>query len=100
MPIRTAVLVLCVGVAPVAAQTFSRVETRPGLGTMEHVLAVADLNGDGLEDLLLGDKVHSEFHFTAADRLRKVPLRIFISGANVEEHFMVNNSDGTFTVEH
>ena len=84
MLIRTA-LVLCVAAAPVAAQTFSRVETRPDLGTMDHILSVADLNGDGLDDLLLGDSIHSEPHFTAADRLRKVPLRIFIS-----------RGDGTF----
>ena len=45
MLIRTAAILLCVAVAPAAAQTFSRVETHPGLGTMEHILAVADLNG-------------------------------------------------------
>ena len=48
MLIRTAAIVLCLAVAPAAAQTFARVETHPGLGTMEHILAVADLNGDGL----------------------------------------------------
>ena len=41
MLIRTAAIVLCVAVAPVAAQTFSRVEVHPGLGTMDHILAVA-----------------------------------------------------------
>ena len=78
MLIRT-VVALCVAAVPAAAQTFSRIETRPGLGTMGRVHAVADLNGDGLDDLLLGDHVQSEPGFTAADRLRKVPLRIFVS---------------------
>ena len=86
MLIRTAAIVLCVAAAPAAAQTFSRVETRPGLGTMEHILAVADLDGDGLDDLLLGDRIHSEPPSTPVDRLRRAPLRIFVS-----------DGDGTFT---
>ena len=34
--------------------TFSRITTEPGLGRVDFVLAVADLNGDGRDDIVAG----------------------------------------------
>ena len=44
------------------------------------------LNGDVLDDIVVGDKVDHDPDFTPANRLTKVPLHIFVS-----------NGDGTFT---
>ena len=62
--------------------SFSRVVTQPGLGELDHVFAVADFNGDGLDDIVVGDSVDHDPDFTPADRLTKVPLHIFVSDGN------------------
>ena len=74
--------------APTLAQTFERVETRSTFGHQEFVAAVADLNGDGLDDVLWGggrdywDRLDGE---TARDRLVKATFREY-----------AGNGDGTF----
>ena len=45
-----------------------------------------DLNGDALDDIVVGDQIDHDPDFTPADRLTKAPLHIFVS-----------NGDGTFT---
>ena len=73
--------------ASASGETFSHIITETvALGRMNHVFVVADLNGDALDDIVVGDKVGHDPDFTPADRLTKVPLRIFVS-----------NGDGTFT---
>ncbi len=84
------IILYVVGVSMLSAvasgQTFSRVVTQTRFETMEHVFAVADLNADGLDDIVVGSKIeHSPTH-TVADRLKKVRLRIFTS-----------DGDGTYT---
>ena len=79
-----AVLVLSAGIA--SSQTFSRVVTQTRFDAMEHVFVVADLDADGLDDIVVGSKVEHSEHHTPADRLRKVTLRVFTS-----------DGDGTFT---
>ena len=39
---------------PASRVSFSRVATDPGLGRLDFVLAVADLNGDGRDDIVAG----------------------------------------------
>ena len=78
---------MLVSVASASAQSFSHIITdTSALGQFSHVFVVADLNGDALDDIVVGGKVDHDPDFTPADRLTKVPLHIFVS-----------NGDGTFT---
>ena len=78
---------MLLSVANSSGQTFSHVITDTvALGEMNHVFVVADLNGDALDDIVVGGKVGHDPDFTPADRLTKVPLYVFVS-----------NGDGTFT---
>ena len=78
---------MVLSVASASGQTFSRTITETvALGEMNHVFVVADLNGDALDDIVVGDNVAHASDLTPADRLTKVPLHIFVS-----------NGDGTFT---
>ena len=86
---RTCICLCAVVLAPAVAgsQTFSRVVTDTALvGEMEHVFAVVDLDGDGLDDIVAGGQVGHDPDFTPADRLTRVSLYVFTS-----------DGDGTFT---
>ena len=67
-------------------QSFSRVSTQTRFEAMEHVFVVADLNADGLDDIVVGSEIPHDPDCTPADRRRRVTLRIFTS-----------DGDGTFT---
>lgn len=78
---------MMLSVANASGQTFSPIITETvALGEMEHVFVVADLNGDALDDIVVGDQIDHDPDFTPADRLMKVPLHVFTS-----------DGDGTFT---
>ncbi len=70
--------VVCEGVV-----SFTRVVTQPGLGRLDNVLAVADFDGDGRDDVLAGgldeyDAYYSTETATPEDRLGpKATLRVF-----------------------
>ncbi len=83
-----------------AQATFSQVTTRPGLGRLDYVLAVADLNGDHRDDLLVGGKTEYYTGDAPDARFTKVTLRVFISAGDgtfkyspewVEGEIMVRN---------
>ena len=80
------VVLFCLASDGARAQTFSRVTTEPALGEMEYIYAVADLNGDGRDDILAGDALAHRPDMTPEDRLTKVSLRVF-----------VGETDGSFT---
>ena len=72
------------GVFCVGSVAFSRVVTQPGLGVFDSVVAVADLDGDGRDDVLAAK--YLEYNVgTAEERLTKTPLRV-----------LVNVGDGSF----
>ena len=69
--------------ASVHAQTFERVTTQPGLGRLDRVLAVADLDGDGRDDILAGgldeyDAYYATMTVTPEDRFTRTPLHVFL----------------------
>ena len=65
------------GAVCAGSTTFLRVVTQPGLGRRESVHAVADLNGDGRDDLLTGE--YQEYYVGAPEeRLTKATLRILV----------------------
>ena len=76
--------VLLTAAAALAQVTFSRVITQPGLGPIElaHVHAVADLNGDGRDDILAGGlfeyDAYASSTLTPEDRFVKSTLHVFV----------------------
>ena len=73
------------GAVCTGSASFLRVVTQPGLGRQVEVHAVADLNGDGRDDVVTGDV--QEYNVSAPeDRFTKATLRIF-----------VGERDGSFT---
>ena len=62
---------------------FSRVVTQPGLGRLDRALAVADLDGDGRDDILAGgldeyDAYYATMTVTPEERFSKTPLHVFV----------------------
>ena len=62
---------------PPSRITFSRVITEPGLGNLEFVHAVVDLNGDGRDDILAGEADGGGA--TPEDRFTKTTLEVLVS---------------------
>ena len=57
--------------------SFSRIATQLDLSRVDFVLAVADLNGDGRNDILGGEHLEQNVA-TPEERLIKVPLHVFV----------------------
>ncbi|MCY4057334.1 MAG: VCBS repeat-containing protein [Gammaproteobacteria bacterium] len=75
-------VLLCCSVAEAQTSSrisFSRVVTEPGLGRLEFVLAVADLDDDGRDDILAGGRTDYYNGATAEERFTKTRLHVFVS---------------------
>ena len=73
---------LCAWAGNARAQTFSRVLTVPGLGLFQQLLAVADFDGDGRDDILAGglwkyNAYYATDKVTPEDRFTKTTLHVF-----------------------
>ena len=71
-----------IGCSSAPAQTFSEVYSRfEPLGSLSQILAVADFNGDGRNDILAGEHL---YHNDPApeERLATAPLRLFVAVEN------------------
>ena len=59
--------------------SFSRVTTEPDLGRLQFVHAVADLDGDGRDDILAGGNSEYYSGATPDERFTKTTLHVFVS---------------------
>ena len=72
-----AALIAVAVVGSAQAQTFTHAEIRSA-GLFEQIIAVADFNGDGRDDVVLVGHIESdEEPDTAEDRLQKAPMRMY-----------------------
>ena len=78
--------------------TFSRVVTEPDLGRLEFVHAVADLNGDGRDDILAGGYGDYYSGATPEERFTKTTLHAFVSVGNGSFRHAPELVDGTIEV--
>ena len=62
--------------------SFSRITTEPGLGRLDFVLAVADFNGDGRDDVLAGGREEFSSDGAPEDRFEKTTLNVFVGEEN------------------
>ena len=73
--IAAAAAVVALASVTVSGQTFERVETQTRFREMNHVFAVTDVDGDGLDDFVVGGQIETAEDLTPRDRLRKAQLR-------------------------
>ena len=78
--------------------TFSRVVTDPRLGRLEFVHAVADLNGDGRDDILAGGYGDYYDGATPEERFTKTTLHLFVSVGDGSLRHAPELVDGTIDV--
>ena len=80
-----AAVVVLVTAASTREPMFSRVETYPDMGRLDYILAVADFNNDGRDDILTGGREEAELEGSPEDRHDKTVLEVFFG-----------QEDGTF----
>ena len=78
--------------------SFSRVVTDPNLGRLEFVLAVADLNGDGRDDILAGGYGEYSDGATPEERFTKTTLHVFVGAGDGSFRHAPELVEGTIDV--
>ena len=72
-----AMLIACWLSSSVHAQTFARVATQDRFNRIQVIVAVADLNGDGRDDIIAGGQPNDGSE-TVEDRLDKLPVQVLL----------------------
>ena len=76
------VLISIVACESANAQTFTHTDSLSS-GSFDQIIAVADFNGDGRDDIVLvGIREYGEEPETAEDRLKKAPMRMYFGTGN------------------
>ena len=89
------VLVTAVTAASTREPTFSRVETYPDMGRLDYILAVADFNNDGRDDILAGGREEAVLDGSPEDRHDKTALEVFFGQEDGTFEHAADLIDGT-----
>ena len=89
------VLVTAVTAASTREPTFSRVETYQDIGRLDYIIAVADFNNDGRDDILAGGHDDVFFDGSPEDRHVKTALEVFFGQEDGTFEHAADLIDGT-----
>ena len=89
------VLVTAVTAASTREPTFSRVETYPDMGRLDYILAVADFNNDGRDDILAGGREEAALDGPPEVRHDTTALEVFFGQEDGSFEHAPDLIDGT-----
>ena len=90
-----AAVVVLVTAASTREPTFSRVETYPDMGRFDYILAVADFNNDGRDDILAGGREEAVWDGSPEDRHDTTALEVFFGQEDGTFEHAADLIDGT-----
>ena len=93
-----AAVVVLVTAASTREPTFSRVETYPDMGRLDYILAVADFNNDGRDDILAGGREEAAWDGSPEDRYDVAALGVFFGQEDGTFEHAADLLDGTIEV--
>ena len=90
--------VVLVAAASTREPTFSRVETYPDMRRLDYILAVADFNNDGRDDILAGGREEAAWDGSPEDRHDTTTLEVFVGQEDGTFEHAADLLDGTIEV--
>ena len=93
-----AAVVVLVTTTSTREPTFSRIETYPDMGRLDYILAVADFNDDGRDDILAGGREEAALDGSPDDRHETTALKVFFGQQDGTFEHAADLIDGTIEV--